>query len=553
MPDRILETPLSPRRLFLWVQLPFLSGLFVLSGLVVVAVPDLTGSVPLGLGILGVLTASLLFLLPTRRWMLTSAIIVIPVIDIVSIALVRAALIPYLPSVGMLCLLPFGWIAYRFRWPGLVLILASGVFITVLPFFLGASSSSTLLAVLNVTTLPVVATGISVAIHLAARIFERRRVAVRDSALGLRAALQESQEAQLLLRSVLDTVSGAVVYYNARDEFVLANSAAETFSEGAGFRLDMPPFAGPDVRMADRSTPIPLEQQVIPRALRGEVIANTVEWIGRPGSQTAIMASSRRVHRQDGTLLGTVIAAYDVTGLVEAIEVREQFLTTVSHELRTPLTSIIGYTEEIVDVLGHEAERLGIRSWLETILRNTDTLLDRVGDLLTAADPQMQLDIRRADVGSIVQRAVESHALSLERAGIALVFDVPADLHVDADASRLMQAVENVVANAAKFTARGGRIVVRAGERDDGSVFVSVADTGIGMTPDEQRRAFDRFYRAQSVRDDAIQGIGVGLSIVKSVVDGHGGHVSVESAPAEGTTVTLNIPPRSPAEVQPAP
>ena len=263
MPDRIVETPLSPRQLFAFVQLPFLAGVFLLSGLVVVAVPDLTESAPLGVGLLGVLAASLLFLLPAKGWMLTSAIIVIPVIDIVSIGFVRAAVMPFLPSVGLLCLLPFAWIAYRFRWPGLILILGSGVFITVLPFFLGANSSSTLLAVLNVITLPAVATGISIAIHLATRIFEKRRVAVRDAALELRAALQESQEAQLLLRSVLDTVSGAVVYYNACDEFVLANSAAETFSQGAGFRLDMPPFAGRQVRMADRSTPIPLEQQVL--------------------------------------------------------------------------------------------------------------------------------------------------------------------------------------------------------------------------------------------------------------------------------------------------
>ncbi|WP_295828761.1 HAMP domain-containing sensor histidine kinase [uncultured Microbacterium sp.] len=552
MPERSIWTPLLPRQLFVRLHLPFLLGVTLLSVAMLGAVPELERSLELWLGLGVVAAASALFLLPRQTWMHTGWIIVIPVLDIVSIALVRTALLPYLPSAGLLALIPFAWIAYRFGWPGLALILVSGIVIAGLPFVLGGRPVTTLLALVNVLTLPFISTGISVAIHLGSRNFEMRRRMSEEATAKLRAALEQSHEAQLLLRSVFDTVSGAVAYYSARNELVLANATAAKMVDIVGFRLDVPPYAGPDALMADRKTRIPLEHQIIPRALRGEIIANHIEWLGPPGSQIAIMASSRRVHREDGRLLGTVIAAYDVTELVEAIEVREEFLTTVSHELRTPLTSIIGYTEEIVDVLGEGAKTLGIDSWLATIVRNTDTLLERVSELLTVADSQMQLDSRGVDVASMIARAVEPFALVADRAGIELLTDVSADLHIEADPTRLAQVVENLVGNATKFTGRGGRVTVSARRRSDVEVSISVADTGIGMTADVQRRVFDRFYRAQAVRDDAIQGIGVGMSIVKKIVDAHGGEIAIESAPGVGTTVTVVLPTRSAASPDPA-
>lgn len=552
MPDRSIWTPLLPRQLFVRLQLPFLFGVTLLSVAMLIAVPELERSAELWLGLVVAAVASVLFLSPRQTWMHTGWIVVIPVLDIVSIAFVRTALLPYLPSVGLLSLVPFAWIAYRFGWPGLALILVSGIVIAGLPFLLGGRPVTTLLALVNVLTLPFIATGLSVAIHLGSRNFEMRRRMSEEATARLRTALEQSHEAELLLRSVFDTVSGAVAYYNARNELVLANATAAKMVDVVGFRLDVPPYAGPDALMADRKTRIPLERQIIPRALRGEIIANHIEWLGRPGSQIAIMASSRRVHRDDGTLLGTVIAAYDVTELVEAIEVREEFLTTVSHELRTPLTSIIGYTEEIVDVLGEDAKRLGIDSWLATILRNTDTLLDRVSELLTVADSQVQLEVREVDVASIIGRAVEPFTVLAGRAGIELRTDVSADLLIEADPTRLAQVVENLVGNATKFTGRGGLVTVSARRRSDEELSISVADTGIGMTADVRRRVFDRFYRAQVVRDDAIQGIGVGMSIVKKIVDAHGGEIAIESAPGLGTTVTVVLPTRSGTSPAPA-
>lgn len=542
MPHRLLWTPLSAGQTFLRLQLPFLCGVLFFSVALALEVPTLRDSFVLWFGVAVTGAASMLFLLPGRRWLSTGWVVVIPLLDIVGIAAVRAALVPYLPTIGMLCLFPFAWIAYRFRWPALLLVFVSGVAIAALPFALGGRPITTLLAFINVSALPLIATGISVGIHLGAVSFRRGRERVEDAGRRLQALLEKSQDDELLLRSTLDTVTGAVAFYDANNQLVLANSAAEQMVDVVGFRLDTPPYAGSNVLMADRKTTIPFDEQIIPRALRGEVIASHLEWLGKPGNQIAILASSRRVHRADGMLLGTVIAAYDVTELANAIEIREEFLTTVSHELRTPLTSIIGFTDEIIDTLGDRADDLGVAAYLETVSRNADLLLDRVGELLTAADKRIELAVEETDIATLLDQVTGPLRLSAERAGIALEVEVPPGLTAVVDPARITQAVENLLTNAIKFTARGGTVTVRARRDDAGDLHISVSDTGIGMTPDEQRRVFDRFYRAQAVRRNAIQGIGVGLSIVKAIVDAHRGRVTVDSEQGVGTTIALCLP-----------
>ncbi|MDD7928430.1 ATP-binding protein [Microbacterium sp. NM3R9] len=542
MPHRLLWTPLSAGQTFLRLQLPFLCGVLFFAVALALEVPALRESSVLWLGVAVTLLASTLFLFPRRRWLSTGWVVIVPLLDIVGIAAVRAALVPYLPTIGMLCLFPFAWIAYRFRWPGLVVVFVSGILIAALPFALGGQPIASLLAFINVSALPLIATGISVGIHMGAVSFRRGRERVEDAGRAQQALLEKSQDDELLLRSILDTVTGAVAFYNAKNELALANSAAEQMVDVVGFRLDAPPYAGPNVLMADRKTTIPLEEQIIPRALRGEVIASHLEWLGKPGNQIAILASTRRVHRADGMLVGTVIAAYDVTELADAIEIREEFLTTVSHELRTPLTSIIGFTDEIIDTLGDRAGELGVATYLETVSRNADLLLDRVSELLTAADRNIEVVAEPTEVTTLLDHVVEPLRLSAQRAGVALEVEAPAELTAVIDPARITQAVENLLTNAIKFTGRGGTVTVRAERDAAGDIHIAVADSGIGMTADERRRVFDRFYRAQAVRRNAIQGIGVGLSIVKAIVDAHRGRVTVDSELGVGTTITLSLP-----------
>ena len=535
--------PMRPEELFSRLQLPFIAGVTFVVLAACAAVPDLWTSGPLAAGVIIAVAASFLFLSPRRAWLLTPWGIIVPLLDVVALALVRAALFPYIPTVGVLCLMPFAWIALRYRWEALFLVFGGGLFIAGLPLLMRVESVSTPLMVLNLLTLPFLVTGISIGIHLAVRSFHKSRQEVEDAASSLATTLEKSQDDALVLRTVFDTVNGAVAFYNAEGRLVLANRAAQRLAEVVGFHLDAPPYAGPNAFAADRTTPVPCHEQIIPRALRGDAIRNHLEWFGSPGHQIAILASSRRVHRPDGALLGTVIAAYDVTDLADAIEAREEFLTTVSHELRTPLTSVVGYTEQVIDVLGEDAGRLGVANALGAISRNGDVLLERVSQLLTAGNKRMVLAPAVIDVAELVEETVEVMIPLAREAGVDLSLECEENMIAELDSRRIEQAVENLLTNAVKFTPRGGSVTVAVTHVGDGDqVHIAVTDTGIGMTEDDKRRVFDRFYRATASRKNAVQGIGVGLSIVKSIVSAHAGEVTIESEPGRGTTITLCIP-----------
>ena len=112
---------------------------------------------------------------------------------------------------------------------------------------------------------------------------------------------------------------------------------------------------------------------------------------------------------------------------------------------------------------------------------------------------------------------------------------------LDGDGDRLAQVVDNLIANAIKFTPAGGRVTVRCGRRDE-SAFVEVADTGVGIAADEQDRLFERFFRTKAATEASVQGIGLGLSIVRAIARGHGGEVACVSEEGVGTTFTVELP-----------
>jgi signal transduction histidine kinase len=330
-----------------------------------------------------------------------------------------------------------------------------------------------------------------------------------------------------------------MAFYSVDERPIMANDAARMTVEKLGFSLDHPPFGGEFVYKADRVTPIPIAEQIIPRALRGERIVGHVEWLGPPGDQNAIMASAQQVHRPNGELLGTVIAVYDITELANAISVREEFLRTVSHELRTPLTSIIGYLEVMED--STDLEEAGIAEFMEIVQRNAAALHTRVAQLLAFSDITTLATPELVDASALLRAAVREFQPEAEKAGLTLVSDIQDSVVINADVDGGNQVFGHVLSNAIKYTPAGGTVTVSL--RRAGRTFeLSVSDTGRGMSPEEQRQAFDRFFRAPGVRTEAVQGFGIGLSIVKEIVEAHGGTVTITSAPGVGTTVTIRAP-----------
>jgi signal transduction histidine kinase len=230
-----------------------------------------------------------------------------------------------------------------------------------------------------------------------------------------------------------------------------------------------------------------------------------------------------------------------VAQLRERDELRNQFLANVSHELRTPLTSIRGYAQLLArpDVA---ADR--VRAAAGAILRATDQLSSLVQDLLdmTAIEGNgIRIDPRPVSLPDIVTAAVQLVEPAAREKQIELGVDVPAALpEVQADRGRIAQVLNNLLSNAIKFTPAGGTI--EAGARGGGDlVHVWVKDTGVGIPAEEQSRLFTRFFHSNTTPVTS-RGLGLGLYIVRSIVEAHGGMVWVQSEPGQGATFAFTLP-----------
>jgi two-component system sensor histidine kinase/response regulator len=229
--------------------------------------------------------------------------------------------------------------------------------------------------------------------------------------------------------------------------------------------------------------------------------------------------------------------------LREADQLRSELLSIVSHDLRTPLTSVIGYLELLDD---EETGPLNAeqQSHLAAVRRGADRLLALVNDLLVIARAdagKLELDLADTDLVELARDAV--HALLPKAADSSIRLGLLAEEPVRArvDRARIAELLENLLSNALKFTPAGGSVDVRVAAQN-GAVVLEVADTGIGISTDDQRHLFKRFFRASTATDHAAPGTGLGLAIAKAIVDAHGGSIAVRSEVGEGTCFRIEIP-----------
>jgi PAS domain S-box-containing protein len=225
----------------------------------------------------------------------------------------------------------------------------------------------------------------------------------------------------------------------------------------------------------------------------------------------------------------------------EADRLKDEFFALVSHELRTPLTSIIGYLELALEDDGVDEEP---RHFLEVVQRNAGRLLRLVGDLLFVAQfeaGKLTLDPGPVDMFAVCSESVETARPKAEAADVSLRLDAERVPALTGDAGRLGQAIDNLVSNALKFTPAGGTVEV-ALRRAGAELVIEVRDDGIGIPEPEQERLFDRFFRSQSAHEQAVQGVGLGLTIVKAIVDGHDGQIRVLSSEGRGTRFAITLP-----------
>lgn len=224
---------------------------------------------------------------------------------------------------------------------------------------------------------------------------------------------------------------------------------------------------------------------------------------------------------------------------------RRDFVANVSHELKTPATSLKLLAESLVDILDEDPEQA--RSFAGQLKSETERLAQLITDLLDLARLESEEGVRNphpVDVRSIVMIVLSRLRPAARNKGITLTWkrSGTADSYaIRGDETQLTSMFSNLVDNAVKYTPPGGQVEVM-GESSEEEVVVYVSDTGIGISPETLSRIFERFFRVDKARSKATGGTGLGLSIVRHVAENHGGRVTVESTPGEGSTFTVRLP-----------
>jgi PAS domain S-box-containing protein len=294
-----------------------------------------------------------------------------------------------------------------------------------------------------------------------------------------------------------------------------------------------------------------------------EELATDCRLLTSSGGEVWVHAVVRRIVDRNGQLLGRVTALTDVdhrhrdeeaqerdrrrlseqnSELKDLNEARLRYLATVSHELRSPLTSVVSFAELIR--LENASLTPDAAEYLDIIQRNAERLLRVVGDLLDLSSLEegvAHLDLQPVSVPTVALESVRTGWGIAAVDGIRLDISAQEGPEVRADETRLQQVLDNLISNAVKFTSAGGRVEVRA-THNDREWRIDVADSGMGIPPDEVDRLFDRFFRASNARHAAVPGSGLGLPTAKVITELLGGRIEVASTIGTGTTFSVFLP-----------
>lgn len=337
---------------------------------------------------------------------------------------------------------------------------------------------------------------------------------------------------------ILNSIHDVVIVTDSHDQIVLLSRAAEKF------------FGVRTRNIKGR----PLEELIVDQsvcAVIKEAMATNrsgtlfhFEWPGsKPGQPREMQGRTSVIQPRKGHLTGMLLTIHDVTGEREVERLKSELLSTAAHELNTPLAAIIGYSELMLS--GQTSSLETQRESLVYIHQKAWALSKIVDDLLDVGriEAGQEIPINREDIDVIeVIRQVLYHVqhMTSHHHLIASLPEPPVILPIDR--LKIEQVLENLLSNAIKYSPNGGDIRI-TGAMEPAGLHLSIGDEGIGMTPEQAARIFDKFYRADS-STTAVRGTGLGLTIVRHIINGHGGRIWVESTPLQGSTFHILLPTR---------
>jgi PAS domain S-box-containing protein len=335
---------------------------------------------------------------------------------------------------------------------------------------------------------------------------------------------------------VSKTLQGIVRSWNTGAERLFGYTAQEAIGQPITFLIP-----------ADRQDE---EREILARLARGERVDHfeTVR-MSKDGRQLDISLTVSPIRDASGTIIGASKIARDITdrkraeeALQEANRQKDQFIALVAHELRNPLAPLSTALQVMHLAEGDPGKLARAREVMERQLGHMVRLIDDLLDMSRIGQNKLELRRARILLADVVNNAVETARPLIDAAGHELTISLPATpVYLDGDLTRLSQVLSNLLTNSAKYTEPGGSILLAA-QRRDGDVIVSVRDTGIGIPADALHHIFDMFSQVDRGLERAKDGLGIGLALVRGLVQMHGGSVTATSqGPGTGSTFTITL------------
>jgi two-component system phosphate regulon sensor histidine kinase PhoR len=482
----------------------------------------------------------------SHRWT-----ILLPVLDIVALGIYRFS---EPTAIAVAVVFPSIWLGLQYGRKGVLIttVVVAAAFVLPTLFLLDLTLMDAISRVSQMTLMAVIC---SAAVAFVAELWKAQYEQARNTAARLELAMADVIEQRRLTRTIVNGVDVGLVALDAQGAYDSTNPRHEEFMEMA-YPDGHAGMAGQEgfVYGADGVTLLTTEEMPTTKAVQGESFRDYLIWVGEvPAERRALAVSSSPYFRNNGEFGGAVLAYHDITELVIASRIKDEFVASVSHELRTPLTSIVGYVDVILDDTDNLPD--DARSYLQVVQRNARRLHRLVDDLLSTALQSVAtvLDVERVSVTELMERSATEARKVAAAAGLELDLDTGASgstLDINGDSERLAQVFDNLFSNAIKYTPAGGRVEGSV-SRDGDVAVIRVRDTGRGIAEAELSKIFNKFFRSSAVLTDAIPGVGLGLAITKTIVDAHGGSIAVTSELGKGATfevrLTLAEPPLVPA------
>ncbi|WP_160142451.1 sensor histidine kinase [Arthrobacter sp. SLBN-100] len=515
-------------------QLPLTGSLLIVAVMLALVRPATLQDA--GLQLSFILALSLTALCGLLPWNLLPAktFLLVPLLDFVVVGLAREATASSFTSLGLLLAFPVIWLAAREGRTGVALSFAATLLTVGVPLLGGASATPSDIA--RPFLLPLIMAVIALAVHILVSSLVSQDTRLKLQEAELRRSYEESLERQRLLDTMLDVVGVGVQAVDAAGKDILVNQQHRrnrSLSQPSGKEQDL------NLLASDGTTPIPVEHGPVARATRGQSFSDYIVRLGSPTDNRVLSSTARAMTDKEGNFAGSVLAFSDVTELVNALAIKDDFVANISHEFRSPLMSILGYLDLVLD--SPEEQPGQHEAFLRTAQSNGEKLLTLVSDLLAASSDSMGVHPQKMDLLDLIRVSVASAAPKAGSRGVEIVNDADRPLWLTADPVRVAQVLDNLLSNAIKYSPSGGTVTVRSWDTG-GTISLSVTDTGIGISEEDLPKIFTRYFRSDAVRESAIPGVGLGLGIVKRIVENHGGSITASSRLNMGSTFTVTLP-----------